>query len=141
MTRRLVLPAGVIALAAALLMSASSISSDAATPGGCEALAFIPRPFTLTSTRSKLYAWGEIRCAGKSNVAIEICAVRFTRTAQPTDARLVWCVHETVKVAAGVRKVVRTRLRACTPGKAYRSSIAIVGRPSDVGPYTVCRSF
>jgi hypothetical protein len=54
---------------------------------------------------------------------------------------LVWCVHETVKVAAGIRKLVRTRLHACTAGKAYRSSIAIVGRPGDIGPYSVCRPF
>jgi hypothetical protein len=35
---------------------------------------------------------------------------------------------------------VRTLLRTCTPGKAYRSSIAVVGRPNDTGPYKVCRS-
>jgi hypothetical protein len=141
MTRRLVTPAVIVALAASLLVVAPSIPSHAAARGGCEALANIPRPPTPTSTRSKLYAWGEIRCARASNVAIEICAVRFTRAAQTPDARLVWCVHETVKVAAGVGKPVRTRLHGCTPGKAYRSSIAIVGRPGDVGPYLMCRSF
>jgi hypothetical protein len=140
MVRRVVISAVIAVLAAALLII-TPFSSHAAAPGRCEALANIPRPLTLTSTRSKLYAWGQVRCASATNVAIEICAVRFTRTAQPTDARLVWCVHETVKVAAGLGKVVRTRLHACSPGKGYRSSIAIVGRPSDIGPYSICRSF
>jgi hypothetical protein len=140
MVRRIAILVAAVALAAALLIASPSSRSHAGTRGDCTVRASIPRPLSPGSTQAKLYAWGELRCARAGRVAIEICAVRFTPGGQIVDARLVWCVHRTVKVAAGAAIRVRTLLRTCTPGKAYRSSIAVVGRPNDTGPYKVCRS-
>ena len=131
----------IVALAAAVLIVTPAMPSHAAARGACSAFADIPSPLTPTSTKSRLYAWGQIRCASDADVAVEVCAQRFTPTALITDARLVWCVHKIVKVAAGRQTYVRTTVHACTPGKAYRSSITIVGRPGDIGPFTRCRSF
>jgi hypothetical protein len=139
MVRRIVIPAVAVALAAALLTVMPSIPSHAAARGQCDMLANIPRPISLSSTEAKLYAWGQLECASASSVAVEVCAVRFTPTGTMLDTKVVWCVHKLVQARSGTT-LVRTPVHACAPGKAYRSTVRIVGRPWDHGPFKLCRS-
>ena len=145
-SRRVKRSAG-LALSATMLVAAlpamavpAPAAAETNPEANCRGIADIPRPADPHSTLPQLYAWGQFECDATASLAVQVCAVRFSPTGLILDAKVVWCVHRIVRVAAGKATFVRTPLHVCRPGKEYASYIRIIGQAWDRGPSSRCHA-
>jgi hypothetical protein len=136
----LALSATVLVAALLAMLVPAPVAAETSPEANCRGIADIPRPADPHSTLPRLYAWGQFECDAGASLAVQVCALRYSPTGLILDAKVVWCIHRVVKVAAGKATFVRTPLHACRPGKEYASYIRIIGQAWDRGPSSRCRS-